>query len=83
MTKAIIFDVDGVLVVNKQVFSEIYSEKHNIPTSAMSPFFTGPFKNCLTGKSDLKDIMKQPTSLRSGFLIYSNSLAVCPASISP
>jgi len=58
MIKAVVFDVDGVLVVNKEIFSEMYSKKHGIPTSELTPFFTGPFQDCLTGKVDLKTILE-------------------------
>lgn len=58
MIKAVVFDVDGVIVVNKEIFSEMYSRKNGIPAHELTPFFTGPFQDCLTGKADLKTILK-------------------------
>ncbi len=58
MIKAVVFDVDGVIVVNKEVFSLQYSKKSGIPASEFLPFFLGPFQECLVGKADLKEILK-------------------------
>ena len=57
MIKAIVFDVDGVLVINKEVFSQIYAKKHKLSAEEMAPFFKGPFQECLIGKADLKEIL--------------------------
>ncbi|MFO0703766.1 MAG: hypothetical protein U0525_03515 [Patescibacteria group bacterium] len=43
MIKAIVFDVDVVLVINKEVFSQIYAKKHKLSAEEMIPFFKGPF----------------------------------------
>lgn len=55
MIKVIIFDVDGVLIPNKRVFSFALVNKHKIPKEKLAEFFDGPFQKCLTGDSDLKE----------------------------
>lgn len=49
----VLLDADGVLndgrLLNLQEF--------NISHEAMQPFFSGEFKDCLVGKSDLKDVL--------------------------
>lgn len=52
--KAIIFDSDGMLTHGAR-FSDTYAKEHGISIDVMTPFFTGPFNNCLIGKADLKD----------------------------
>jgi len=55
MTKAILFDLDGVVVVNKgKKFSERLSEKLGIPLERISEFFINDFKECSFGRADLK-----------------------------
>ncbi len=54
MTKAIIFDSDGMLTYDPG-FSKTFSKQQNIPLDDMLPFFKGPFKECLVGKADLKE----------------------------
>lgn len=57
MIKAVIFDADGVLI-NKGMFSEYLSREHNLDIEKLTTFFTGPFRKALTGKADLKKILK-------------------------
>ena len=54
MIKTIITDVDGVLLIEKQRFSQRYSKRFGIDINTMLPFFDGPFKQCLMGYSDLE-----------------------------
>lgn len=54
MIKAVIYDSDGMLTHGER-FSDTYSKKYNLPIEIMTPFFTGPFKDCLIGKADLKE----------------------------
>lgn len=54
MTKAVIFDSDGMLSHGPR-FSEHYAREHGILIEEMTPFFTGPFKKCLVGQADLKE----------------------------
>lgn len=57
MIKAVIFDADGVLI-NKGMFSDYLSREHNLELEKLATFFTGPFRKALTGKADLKKILK-------------------------
>jgi len=55
MIKAILFDVDGVLLHNNRKFSVLLAEQYGMPLETTRPFFSGPFQDCLTGKADLKE----------------------------
>lgn len=57
MIKAIIFDVDGVLV-NAEKFSIQLEKEYGIPTEKLLPFFKKEFQECLLGKADLKDVIE-------------------------
>ncbi|MFL5663923.1 MAG: HAD family hydrolase [Ktedonobacteraceae bacterium] len=56
MIKIMLFDVDGVLV-NGELFSRHLARDHGITPDTTSPFFTGPFFECLVGQADLKQIL--------------------------
>lgn len=58
MIKAVIFDSDGMLTYDPG-FSRTYSANFNVPLEEMTPFFTGPFKDCLIGKADLKEELQK------------------------
>lgn len=53
MVKAIIFDIDGVLI-NGELFSTILERDYGISRERTLPFFSGIFQECLTGQADLK-----------------------------
>ena len=56
MTKAILFDLDGLVIIGKgQLFSQHISEKLRIPYEQVSEFFTNDFRECSFGRSDLKE----------------------------
>lgn len=56
MTKAILFDLDGLVIVGKKkLFSERVSEELNIPYAEVSEFFTKDFRECSFGRADLKE----------------------------
>ncbi len=57
-TKCVLFDVDGV-VVNSEMFSVQYQKKYGIVNDEMLPFYTGIFQDCLVGKVDLKEALKE------------------------
>src|SRR5260221_12594154 len=57
MIKAILFDADGVLI-NGEMFSSVLEREYGISTKITTPFYAGPFQACLTGKADLKKIIK-------------------------
>ena len=56
MIKVLIFDVDGVLI-NGDIFSKRFSKEYGISLDKINPFFNGPFKDCLIGKADLKEVI--------------------------
>lgn len=58
MIKAVIFDSDGMLTQGPR-FSDTYAAKFNIPIADMTPFFIGPFKECIVGKADLKEELQK------------------------
>ncbi len=52
--KVILYDFDGMIVHGTR-FSDRYAKEFNIPIETMTPFFTGPFEQCIVGKADLKE----------------------------
>lgn len=56
MIKAVLFDVDGVLV-NAKRFSQTLQEDYNLVTEVTLPFFSKKFIECLVGKADLKEVI--------------------------
>lgn len=57
--KAILFDLDGV-VNNSRYFSEIYSEKYNVPLENVQKIFEDGRKDLTNvGKADLKELMAE------------------------
>ena len=58
MIKAVIFDSDGMLTHGPR-FSDTYAKEHGISIEEMTPFFTGPFRECLVGKADVKEELKK------------------------
>lgn len=54
MIKALIFDIDGVLI-NSEKLSKKFAREYNIPLKDILPFFDGPFNDCILGKADLKE----------------------------
>jgi putative hydrolase of the HAD superfamily len=52
--KAILFDVDGMVITSKR-FSDQMQEQYGISWDKMKPFFNGPFQLCKVGKADLKE----------------------------
>lgn len=56
MIEAILFDADGVLI-NGREFSFHLEKDYGITREITTPFFTGPFLECLVGKADLKEVL--------------------------
>ena len=57
-TNCIIFDLDGVLI-NSDFFTVSYCQDFNLDNSVFKPFFGAEFKDCLIGKSDLKEVLQK------------------------
>jgi putative hydrolase of the HAD superfamily len=57
MTKAVIFDTDGMVVIT-DMFSVKYCEEYKVPYENILPFFKNEFQPCLVGKADLKEQIK-------------------------
>lgn len=53
MYKAILFDVDGVLIQAKR-FGDYFQEQTGVKAEEMLPFYKGIFRDCQAGKADLK-----------------------------
>ncbi len=53
MYKAILFDVDDVLIRSKR-FGDYFQEQTGVGAEEMLPFFKGIFRDCQAGKADLK-----------------------------
>lgn len=55
MIKAILFDVDGIIINREMYFSERYSRDFNVPLEKILPFYKNEFQKCLVGQADLKE----------------------------
>lgn len=56
MIKAILFDLDGLVIRKKEkLFSQRVSEEMGLPYEQVSEFFTGEFRECSFGRADLKE----------------------------
>lgn len=55
MIKAILFDVDGVVVNPQLVFAKNLISDYNITANETDNFFKSIFQECLVGKADLKE----------------------------
>lgn len=54
MTKAIIFDVDGVLVQSEFLSTRLMRSAGQPTAESFTRFFGGPFQKCLIGQADLR-----------------------------
>ena len=57
MIKAILFDIDGIIIRRDRYFSDKFAESKGIPIEKVTEFFKGEFKNASFGRADLKDII--------------------------
>src|SRR3989338_4300851 len=62
MTKVLLIDADGVVIVGKY-FSERLSEKFGIPLERVLRFFKNEYTQCVLGKADLKKELAKFISL--------------------
>jgi putative hydrolase of the HAD superfamily len=56
MVRAIVFDVDGVLI-RPWGFADLLRERHGISRATTEEFFRGPFVTCLVGRANLEDTL--------------------------
>lgn len=57
MIKAILIDLDGVIIHRDGFFSNHLARRQGIELESVLPFFQGEFKECLTGKKNLRDVI--------------------------
>ena len=60
--KAIIFDADGVVIRPTTLFSQQLIEAHHCNQDAVKNFFETDFMQCILGKANLKETLKQHIS---------------------
>lgn len=53
--QAILFDVDGVVIVPHPSFSAIFPNEFGVDPELVTPFFKKDFPACLVGQADLKE----------------------------
>ncbi len=58
-SRILLLDIDGILILRDRYFSEKYAEENNVPLDKITAFFRGPFKEALTGKADLLEILPE------------------------
>jgi HAD superfamily hydrolase (TIGR01509 family) len=57
--KAVLFDVDGVLILPPRMFSEIYCDRYGKDLTRLEQFYQSKeFQDSLIGKNDLKDAIR-------------------------
>jgi len=54
MVKAVVFDMDGMLIFEDERFSKKFSREHRVKPKDVSEFFEKEFDHCLEGRKDLK-----------------------------
>lgn len=58
MIKAILIDLDGVIIHRKQFFSELLAQNTGLSIQEdILPFFKSDFKDCMLGKKNLRDML--------------------------
>ncbi len=61
--KIFLFDADGVLTLPEEVFSVIYARSRGLDIEPFDEFFKKEWDNFVTGKSDLKDHIRENPDL--------------------
>lgn len=60
MIKAVLLDVDGVIIQGHEgLFSDRLAKKQHIPIDDVIKFFKQDYKQCATGKADIKESLKK------------------------
>ncbi|HUD10920.1 MAG TPA: HAD family hydrolase [Candidatus Saccharimonadia bacterium] len=61
--RALLLDADGVVVLPPNPFSRVYAKSIGKDPEAFEPFFKGPFREALTGRADLADLVNDCSDL--------------------
>ncbi len=57
--RAVLFDADGVIITPQELFARQYAREHRLDPESFEAFFRGDFLEAITGKTDLKDLIKK------------------------
>ena len=57
--KAVLFDADGVVIVPQKVFAKQYAKTYGLELAKLESFFRGAFSDAVTGRADLKDLIRK------------------------
>jgi len=57
MEKILLLDVDGVIVSKETYFSTRYAREFGVPVEKLLLFFETEFRECNTGKKDMKEVL--------------------------
>lgn len=57
MITHLLMDADHVLINKPELWSAKFSREHGVSIDEITPFFAGPFQDCLIGQADLKQIL--------------------------
>lgn len=55
MLKALLIDLDGIIILRNNYFSERLSSDYGIPMEKIMPFFNNEYQLCVLGKADLRN----------------------------
>ncbi|MEM6766414.1 MAG: HAD-IA family hydrolase [Bacteroidota bacterium] len=55
--KALVLDADGVFVLSSFRFGKMLIEERGFSRESMSEFWSGPFRKCMNGTLDLKEVL--------------------------
>lgn len=58
MTKAVLFDIDGVILPKDKQFDQKYSEEFEVDLQDIKLFFKSAFVKCQKGEADIKEALK-------------------------
>ena len=58
MIKAVVFDVDGV-ILKYNLFSDRYCKRFNLSREVLAPFFRNEFRKSVIGEVDIKKLLKK------------------------
>ncbi|MBI2427013.1 MAG: HAD-IA family hydrolase [Candidatus Kerfeldbacteria bacterium] len=62
MITSVLFDMDGMVVLLDEIFSDRLSRDYDVPMAKILPFFENEFQDCLVGRADLKHELAKYTA---------------------